>query len=105
MNYKRIIALIIALFGVVLVIFANYEKGRIQMIEAKIQAHLAEGKKLFQGNPFDAAVGNAVTGSMEQQAAQEIAKYQQDLVWCLYGGIALIVIGGVGLFFFKNKKW
>jgi hypothetical protein len=91
MKTKKIAGLVVLLLGVVLFIFAMYEKGRVNNAKGSI----SRGSSMFSGN----AVGNAVGGVLEGEAG----KYDTPIMLCEIGGIILIVLGG-GILYFGRKK-
>ncbi len=92
MGVKRISGLVIFLIGIVLVIFAVYNKNRVN--EAK--GSISKGTSLFGNNP----VGNTAGGVLEGQLSQ----YDTPLKICLYGGVALVIIGGGVMIFCKRSR-
>jgi hypothetical protein len=91
MNVKRWIGLLILIVGIVLIIFASYEKKRV----AEAKGTMSTGKSFLPKNPMSDAFGNV----MESKVTQ----YDAPLMWCTIGGIVLIIIGG-GLLIFGRKK-
>lgn len=92
MNGKRITGLIVFLIGIVLIIFAVYNKNRV----AEAKSDINKGTSFFGNN----AAGNTVTGVLEGKASQ----YDTPLKICLYGGIVLVIIGGAVMLFCKSRR-
>jgi hypothetical protein len=94
-NIKRIIGIIILIVGIIVILFANYEKGRI----AKAQGNIQKGTSLFSGHSVGDQVGQAVGGAMESK----VSSYSTPVMILMIGGIVLIVIGA-GMALFCRKK-
>ena len=92
MKSKKLGGVVVLAIGVVLFIFAVYEKSRVNSAKAGI----SRGTSMFSGNP----AGNAGGGYMEGEAS----KYDTTLMLCQIGGIALIVIGGYMVYKFRKHR-
>lgn len=93
MKIKRITAFTVLILGIVLFLFAIYEKGRV----SNAKSNISKGTGMFSGN----AVGNAVGGMLQSEAGQ----YDTTLKFMeMGGGIILILVGGGMLFFFRKSK-
>jgi len=92
MKIKRITAYSAIILGIVLFVFAMYEKGRV----SNAKANISSGTSMFSGN----AVGNMVGGALQGQASQ----YDSTIKFMEMGGLVLILVGGGMLFFFRKGK-
>jgi hypothetical protein len=94
-SVKRIIGIIILIIGVIVILFANYEKGRI----AKAEGNIKKGTSLFSGHSAGSEAGRSVGGAMENK----VASYSTPVMILKIGGIVLVVIG-VCMALFCRKK-
>ncbi len=92
MKSKKLGGLVVLAIGVVLLIFSMYEKSRVNSTKSTI----GHGSGMFSGEP----VGGAVSGYMQGQAS----RYDTMLMLCQIGGIALIIIGGGMIYWFRKKR-
>jgi hypothetical protein len=84
------VGIVILIVGVIAVIYANYQKGRI----ANAEGNIKKGESFFSG-----AAGSAVGGAMEGK----VSSYKAPVMMLMIGGIVLVVIGG-GMALFCGKK-
>jgi uncharacterized membrane protein HdeD (DUF308 family) len=96
MNVKKAIGLLILIVGIILVIFAVYNKARVAAAKEKIATGKQMSESFFPKNPASEVVG----GKMQAMASQ----YDEPLKWILIGGVVLIVIGGGMLIFGRKRK-
>ncbi len=96
MNTKRIVGGVILVVGIIVILFANYEKGRI----AKAHGNVEKGMSLFSGNSAGSQAGRSAGGMMENK----ISSYNTPVMLLMIGGIALVVIGGCMVLFCGKKK-
>lgn len=96
MNYKRITGVIAAVIGIVLIIISMYIKSKVAA--ATEGASAAAG--LFSMSKYTEGAGSKITEmtAAETKAYIVIANVMQ------YGGIALVVLGGLVVIFGKKKK-
>ena len=92
MNRKRWIGLIILLAGIALMLFTNYQKGRV----AGAKHDVNMGTSLFSGSPAGDAVGGVLKGKASQ--------YDQTLMMMQYGSIALMIVGAAMVLFCRCRK-
>jgi hypothetical protein len=90
MSKKRIGAVVLVI-GVVLFVFSMIAKSKIMNAKSEVN----QDTSYFSGNP----VGNAVGGVLKGQAS----KYDTMVMLCELGGIALFVIGGAMIFFYRKR--
>ncbi len=95
MNTKRIIGIVILIIGIIAILYANYQKGRI----AEAEGNVKKGTSLFSGNSVGGQVGQAVGGAMEGK----ISSYNTPVMLLMVGGIVLVVIGA-GMALLCRKK-
>lgn len=97
MNRKRIVGLILLILGIIAVIYANHQKGRV----ARAKQDIHEGSNVFSigGNSVAEGVGSKIEGSLQAKASQ----YDAPLMWIQIGGIVVGVIG-IGMLFCGCKK-
>jgi uncharacterized membrane protein len=92
MNHKKILGLVVAIVGVVLIFFGVRSMNTIREAKNELQ-------NMYKGMSHD-VVGKKVNGSMMMSASQ----YDTEVKIVLYSGILLVLVGG-GLFFLhKHKK-
>ncbi|MGC1878211.1 MAG: hypothetical protein WA347_05710 [Rhabdochlamydiaceae bacterium] len=96
MNTKRIVGGVIAVVGIVVILFANHLKERL----ANAQGNVEKGTSLFSGSSGGSQAGRSVGGMMENK----IASYNTPVMLLMIGGIALVVIGGCMVLFCCKKK-
>jgi predicted MFS family arabinose efflux permease len=96
MNTKRIIGIVILIIGIIAILFANHEKGRI----AEAEGNVEKGTSLFSGHSAGSQVGQAFGGAMEGK----ISSYNTPVMILMIGGIVLVVIGAGMAFFCRKKK-
>ena len=92
MSGKRIAGMVVLIIGVVLVIFSVYNQNRVTQAKSTIN----EGGSFF---------GNSKAGGMAEDYLEgKASQYDTPLKICLYGGIALIIIGGAVTLFGKKRS-
>jgi hypothetical protein len=96
MNKKRMIGVVILIVGIIAIIYANYQKGRIADAEGNVE----RGTSLFSGHSAGSQAGRSVGGMMEGK----IASYKTPVMMLMIGGIALVVIGGAMVLFCGKKR-
>lgn len=106
---KRIIGIIIAVGGIVMIGIAHYIKGQVE--EGKIQ--ISEGQqqvdqtnKLFSMSPYTKGIGEGLTSSGQRQinqGKQDVAYYTMVANRLRIGGIVAIVVG-LGVIFIGPRK-
>ena len=95
MKAKFIGGIVAVVLGALLIVLSAYIKGQIGSARETVQ----KGKGLFSNNP----IGKSVGGFMEDAAESKIRQYEGIARWSLYGGIVLVIIGGVGVIFSRRK--
>ena len=109
MSLRRIIGLVIAALGVVLLFTSNYISDRVLEGQAQIgsaQRKVDTADSLFSLNPATKQLGKGVTGSAQSQidaGQQEVNRYQTLAGQIKIGGFALIGVGAF-LFFMPRRK-
>jgi len=91
MNVRRVVGISLIVVGVIVVIFSVDAMHRIS--EAK--SGVRQATRPLSGNP----IGKVLTQSIESQTSQ----YDSEIMLCLIGGIALVVLGG-GVCLYRHKK-
>ncbi len=91
MKSKKIIGLVVLIFGVALFIFAKIEQRRVSGAKGMVN----KSTSMFSGNAIGNTVGDVLKG--------EVSQYDTQLRLCEIGGIILIVLGG-GILYFSRKK-
>jgi uncharacterized membrane protein len=96
MNYKRITGVIAAVIGIVLILISMYIKGKV----AAATEGANEAAGLFSMSKYTESAGSKITEmtAAETKAYIVIANVMQ------YGGIALVVLGGIVVIFGKKKR-
>lgn len=111
MNWKQIVGVVVAVFGIALLFAAHsievrLDDGREQISEAESQ--VKAGKKLFSVNPVTKDLGNRVLFNSADKkinkAKGEVGKYETIVSQLRMGGAILIVVGVGMLFFLRDKK-
>ncbi len=87
------VGIVILIVGVIAIIYANYQNGRIAHAEGSIK----KGESFFSGS--SGGVGNAIGGAMEGK----VSSYKTPVMLLMIGGIVLVVIGG-GMALFCGRK-
>jgi hypothetical protein len=103
MGLRRIVGILIAIVGIVLVSVSYYIKNQVGAGQEKIQSaqeSVNKGNSFFSGssNPIVEGVGKNMTGSAQKKinmGKEEIAKYAALAEQMLIGGIVLIVLGTI----------
>jgi hypothetical protein len=88
------IGIVILIIGVIAILYANYQKGRI----ANAEGNIKKGESFFSGS--SGGVGNAIGGAMEGK----VSSYKTPVMILMIGGIVLVVIGGGMALFCGGKK-
>lgn len=96
MNTKRTIGIIILIIGIIVIIYANYQKGRI----AEAQGNIEKGTSLFSGNSVGGQVGKSIGGAMESK----VSSYNTPVMLLMTGGIILVIVGAGMALFCKTRK-
>ena len=97
MSTKRLVGIIILIVGVIAIIYANYEKGRI----AKAHGNIEKGTSLFSGHSAGSQAGQAVGGMLEGK----VDSYNTPVMLLMIGGIVLVIVGGsMALFCCKKRR-
>ena len=91
MNTKRMIGIVILIVGVIAILYANYQKGRI----ANAEGNIKKGESFFSGG-----AASAVGGAMEGK----VSSYKTPVMLLMIGGIVLVVIGGGMALFCHGKR-
>jgi hypothetical protein len=90
MNRKQLLSLAVIAVGVILVGYGVYSKKHLSSAEAEVlRMHQSS-------NPIVKSVGVDVHKKMGQYGAK--------VKWSLFGGTALIVLGGVAFIIYHKKK-
>lgn len=109
MKQKRIIAICIAVLGIIMLLFSENIANRVAAGRAEIsagQSQVDTTNKLFSVNPYSKQVGNQLTSSGQQrinEGTQEANYYENLGRMVQIAGVILIVIGGF-VFFTSRKK-
>ena len=93
MNFKRALGVILLAISACVLLYANYQEGRIRDASADANAKIKKGQELFDGNPATEGFGSAVGKAAKKKVGSEVAKYQQMVMWLKTGGIAIGVVG------------
>jgi len=96
MSTKRIIGIVILIIGIIAILYANYQKGRIAEAEGNIQ----KGTSLFSGQSVGGQVGKAYGGAMEDK----VSSYNTPVMLLMVGGVVLVIIGAGMALFCKKKR-
>lgn len=100
MNKKRTVGTILLVVGILVILYANYQKGRIAEAGGRAYGKINQGSQLFQGNP----AGEMITGSLKKMTAAELAKYYKMVESLMVGGIIIAIIGGSMIIFCRTKS-
>jgi len=109
LNYKKILALVMLLGGIVMICISLYIKSEIEQGNLKIssaQSKVNQGNSLFSMSPYTKSMGQSMTGGAQKKinAGKAQIQYYTELAEQLQiGGIVLIVLSG-GLFLISGKK-
>jgi len=95
-NKKRIVGIIILIVGIIFIVYANYQKGRIAEAEGNVET----GKSFFSGSSVGGQVSDAVGGVV----GDKISSYKAPVMILMIGGIVLVVVGGGMALFCKGKR-
>jgi hypothetical protein len=95
MNTKRVIGIVVLIVGIIAILYANYQKGRIANAEGTIE----KGMSLFSGHSAGSQAGRSIGGAMEGK----VGSYNTPVMLLMIGGIVLVIIGG-GMALFCGKK-
>lgn len=107
---RRVFGFLVALCGVALIIFSIYVKNQVASGEEQIasaQKKVNQGSSLFSMSPYTKEVGKEITGSAQKKinaGKEQVGYYTQMASWAQMGGIALLVLGAVIIFFPRSKK-
>lgn len=110
MKSKRILGILIALAGVVMILFSNYITGQVEEGKGRIssaESTVEQGNKLFSVTPESKAVGKAITGSAEKRIAEgkeQVSAYEELAKWLKIGGIGAIILGAIVVFFGGKRR-
>jgi len=95
-NKKRIIGIVILIVGIIFIVYANYQKGRIADAEGNVET----GKSFFSGSSVGSKVGDVVGGAV----GGKISSYKGPVMMLMIGGIVLVVVGAGMALFCKKKR-
>ncbi len=104
MKTKRILGIIIAIGGVVLILFSRYITSQVEEGQGRVssaQRSVDQGNTLFSVTPESKAIGKSITGSAQSKinaGQEEISAYEQLARWLMIGGIGVIILGVVVIF-------
>jgi hypothetical protein len=109
MSKRKIFGILIAICGVISLLFSAYiknevEEGKDEVKSAKKQ--VSQTRSLFNISSYTKPIGDQIAKSAGKEIAKgekQIAYYSDLAVKLQYLGIALLVIGGV-VFFIPAKK-
>jgi drug/metabolite transporter (DMT)-like permease len=108
-NWKKILGMVVAVVGVIMVVFAEYIAS--QVAEGREQIEQGQGKvntinKIFSVNPTSEQVGKQLTKPAQNkidQGKRDVAHYASLAERLRVAGIVLMV-GGGALFFWGRKN-
>ena len=110
MNLKHIIGIVVAVFGIAMILVANTIKQRVAAGELEIsdaQRKVDRGNALFSTNPYSNAVGRGLITDPAQKKIDEgkkqVTDYTSFASRLQIGGIILI-IAGIGVVLVGGKK-
>ena len=109
MNSTKITGLVVIIVGAALLLFSDYiaqevAEGREQIQQGQQSVDTLDS--LFSQSQYTKSVGKTFTGSAQKRidrGNREVAKYGALSNQLQIGGIILIVVG-IGIFFFWKKK-
>ena len=101
MNTRRIVGIVIAIAGVVLLLVSRYITGRVEEGKGEIyagQRKVDSANSLFSLTPATKEVGKGFTQSGQNRIDQgwsDVAHYESLAKTLKMGGYALIIIGAI----------
>ncbi len=96
MNYKRIIGLMLFIFGVALFVFSIHAMHEIAQAKAAIAGTSGAFNKTHTNNPLLKSIGGA--------AEKKVSSYDTPVLICFIAGIIIAAAGATTFFYFKSKK-
>lgn len=109
MKTQKIIGLVIAAIGIVMLAFSLYIKQQIAQGKEEISAgekKIKTATSIFSLTPQTRQVGEGITGSGNKKISegkQKISEYEILANQLQTGGIVLIIVGG-GIYLFASRK-
>lgn len=109
MNAGKVLAILIALAGIVSIgtsryIMTQVEQGKLEI--ASGQSKVDSANSLFSLNPLTEKYGKTFTESGQNRINQgklDVERYSEMARWLKIGGIVLLVVG-LGVFLISRKK-
>lgn len=92
MSIRRILGMVACLIGITLIIYTVHSMSVISGAKSKVK----NMSNQMSGN----YVGRRISEDMQSRASQ----YDSEVKIGLYSGIALVVIGGGLIYFYRKKK-
>jgi membrane protein DedA with SNARE-associated domain len=92
MNKKQIISIIVAILGVVLIIFAIHSQSRVDSAESNFNAVTA---------PFSSTPAG---GMVRRSGESKIEGYNREIRWLMIAGVVIVVAGGIYWYTTRKKK-
>jgi hypothetical protein len=112
MNLKRIIGILVAIGGVVLIFVANHIQEQVEGGKEKVSSaekSVGQGQRLFGLNPYTKEIGQRTIFDPAQNkinaGKEEISHYESLANSLKIGGI-ILALAGIGIVFipFSRKK-
>lgn len=95
MNKKRIVGIVIAIIGIVMILFSNYIAGQVAIAQQNVQ----ETTSMFSGNRVGKSVGDVANQAVAERSGPYLALSRGLKI----GGVILIVVG-VGFVVFGGRR-
>jgi uncharacterized ion transporter superfamily protein YfcC len=102
---KRAVGTILLIVGIFTILFASYQKRRIDNVGAKIHRQMEMGNTYFQQVEPAQGFTNIVTKPIKKMTDAELARYYQIVQNLTIWGVVIAVIGaGIVVYCVKAPK-